>query len=118
MMGGGPYQLKTFKPGEHVVWERWKDFWGDNPYWQKPQHHVMERLQAPADAVRFALLRGRQVDMVVNIPYTIAKDLPRSESGTRGVNPNKGPIWTQTHPHPIPAYGAHFTDLNRIVLRK
>ena len=96
-MGGGPYQLKTFKPGERIVWERREDFWGDYPYWQKPQHRVMEWLQAPDEAARFALLRGKQVDMVVNIPYAIAKDLPRSESGRRGVNPNKGPIWTQTH---------------------
>jgi ABC-type transport system substrate-binding protein len=51
----------------------------------------------PDDAARFALLRGRQVDMAVNIPYAIAKDLPRSESTRRGVNPNKGSIWTQTH---------------------
>jgi ABC-type transport system substrate-binding protein len=35
--------------------------------------------------------------MAVNIPYAIAKDLSRSESGTRGVNPSKGPVWTQTH---------------------
>jgi peptide/nickel transport system substrate-binding protein len=96
-LGGGPYQLKTFKPGERIVWERWEDFWGDYAYWQKPQHRLMEWLQVPDDAARFALLRGKQVDMVVNIPYAIAKDLPRSESTKRGVNPHKGPIWTQTH---------------------
>jgi peptide/nickel transport system substrate-binding protein len=96
-LGGGPYQIKTFKQGERIVWERWEDFWGDYPYWTKPQHRVMEWLQVPDDAARYALLRGKQVDMAVNIPYAIAKDLPRSESGTRGVNPNKGPIWTQTH---------------------
>jgi hypothetical protein len=56
----------------------------------------MEWLQDPDDAARFALLWGKQVNMVVNIPYAIAKDLPRSESGTRGVNPHKGPLWTQT----------------------
>jgi peptide/nickel transport system substrate-binding protein len=57
----------------------------------------MEWLQVPDDAARFALLRGKQGEMVVNIPYAIAKDLPRSESVTRGVNPSKGPVWTQTH---------------------
>ena len=64
---------------------------------QKPQHRLMEWLQVPNDAARFALLRGKQVDMVVNIPYAIAKDLPRSELTQRGVNPHKGPLWTQTH---------------------
>jgi peptide/nickel transport system substrate-binding protein len=34
--------------------------------------------------------------MTLNLPYAIAKDLPRSEDGSRGVNPKKGPIWTQT----------------------
>jgi peptide/nickel transport system substrate-binding protein len=96
-VGGGPYQLKTFELAERIVWERWEDFWGDYPYWKKPQHRQMEWLQVPDDAARFALVRGRQVDIVVNIPYAIAKDLPRSESGTRGVNPQKGPIWTWTH---------------------
>jgi hypothetical protein len=42
------------------------------------------------------MLKGKQVDMVVNIPYAIAKALPRSESGQRGVNPQKGALWTQT----------------------
>jgi peptide/nickel transport system substrate-binding protein len=95
-IGGGPYKIKEFKASDRIVWERWEDFWGDYAYWQKPQHRVMEWIQVPDDAARFALLKGKQVDMAVNIPYAIAKDLPRSESGQRGVNPNKGPIWTQT----------------------
>ncbi|MGH8065555.1 MAG: ABC transporter substrate-binding protein [Candidatus Entotheonellia bacterium] len=95
-IGGGPYKIKEFKASDRIVWERWEDFWGDYPYWQKPQHRIMEWLQIPDDAARFALLKGKQVDMAVNIPYAIAKDLPRSESGQRGVNPTKGPLWTQT----------------------
>ena len=42
----------------------------------------MEWIQVPDDAARFALLRGKQADMVVNIPYAIAKDLPGWESAS------------------------------------
>jgi ABC-type transport system substrate-binding protein len=31
----------------------------------------------------------------VSIPYAIAKGLPQSEARQRGINPNKGPLWTQ-----------------------
>jgi peptide/nickel transport system substrate-binding protein len=96
-LGGGPYRIKEFKPSDRIVWERWEDFWGEYPYWKKPQHRSMEWIQVPDDAARFALLRGKQADMVVNIPYAIAKDLPRSESVQRGVNPKQGNFWSQTH---------------------
>ncbi len=95
-LGGGPYKIKEFKAGDRIVWERWEDFWGQMPYWKKPQHRSMEWIQVPDDAARFAMIKGKQVDMVVNIPYAIAKALPRSEAGQRGVNPQKGVLWTQT----------------------
>ncbi|MBI3329965.1 MAG: hypothetical protein HYZ81_25060, partial [Nitrospinae bacterium] len=96
-LGGGPYLLKEFKAGERVVFERWEDFWGDTAWYHKPQHKTLEILLAPDAAARFALLMSRQADVAVNIPYALAKDLPRSESfGQRGVNPNKGGVWTQT----------------------
>lgn len=96
-LGGGPYLLKEFKAGERAVFERWEDFWGDTPWFHKPQHKTLEIVLAPDAAARFALLMSRQADVAVNIPYALAKDLPRSEtSGRRGVNPNKGRVWTQT----------------------
>jgi hypothetical protein len=70
--GGGPYDIKTFKQGERIIWERWEDFWGDYLYWQKPLYD--------ASAVYGYADRGLA--------------------------------------HPILEYGAHFTDLNRIVLKK
>lgn len=95
-VGCGPYKIKEYKPGDRVVFERWEEFWGDYPYWSKPQHKVMEWLKVPDGAARFALLTSRQVDMATTLPYPIAKDLPRSEDTKRGVNPKKGPLWTQT----------------------
>jgi peptide/nickel transport system substrate-binding protein len=96
-VGGGPYTVKEWKPGERIVLERWEDFWGDTPWYHKPQHKTLEIMLVPDTAARFALLKSRQVDVAVNIPYALAKDLPRSEAaGQRGVNPNKRNIWTQT----------------------
>ena len=79
-----------------MLFERWEEFWGDYPYWRKPQHKTMEWLKVPDGAARYALLRSKQADMATVVPFAIAKDLPRSEDGKRGVNPKKGPLWTQT----------------------
>jgi peptide/nickel transport system substrate-binding protein len=95
-VGCGPYKIKEYKPGDRVVFERWEEFWGDYPYWRKPQHKTMEWLKVPDGAARFALLKSKQADMATVLPYAIAKALPRSEDGKRGVNPKKGPLWTQT----------------------
>ena len=95
-LGCGPYKIKEYKPGDRVLFERWEEFWGEYPYWRKPQHKSMEWLKVPDGAARYALLRSKQADMATVLPYAIAKDLPRSEDGKRGVNPKKGPLWTQT----------------------
>jgi peptide/nickel transport system substrate-binding protein len=95
--GGGPYVVKEWRPGDRMVLERWDDFWGDSPWYHKPQHKTLEIILVPDASSRFALLKSRQVDVAVNIPYNVAKDLPPSEFlGGRGVNPQKGDVWTQT----------------------
>ena len=95
-VGCGPYTIKEYHPGDRLVLERWDQFWGNYPYMRRPQHKLMEWLKVPDEAARYALLTSRQVDMALNIPYPIAKGLPRSEDVKRGVNPEKGPLWTQT----------------------
>ena len=94
--GGGPYTVELWKPGERIVFNRWDDFWGDTDWYHKPQHETMEILLTTDEAARFALLRSEQVDAVVNIPYIVARDLPRSEFfAGRGINPEQGDLWTQ-----------------------
>ena len=95
-IGCGPYKIKEYNPGDRVVFERWEEFWSDYPYWPKPQHKSMEWLKVPDGSARYALLASRQADMALNLPYAIAKGLPRSEDAQRGVNPKKGSFWTQT----------------------
>ena len=95
-IGCGPYKIKEYNPGDRVVFERWEEFWSDYAYWPKPQHKAMEWLKVPDGSARYALLASKQADMALNLPYAIAKGLPHSEDAQRGVNPKKGPFWTQT----------------------
>jgi ABC-type transport system substrate-binding protein len=95
-LGNGPYKVKEFKPQDRIVLERWEDFWGTYPYFKKPQARVMEVILNTDDAARFALLKSRQADVVVNIPYITAKNIPRE----RG----KGPLWL----HVLPGTGNQF----------
>ena len=96
-IGGGPYKLKLHSESERAVFERWDDFWGDSPWYHKPQHEELELINATDDAARFALLKSEQADLVESIPFPVAKDLDRSEDGIqRGVNPGTGDLWTQT----------------------
>jgi peptide/nickel transport system substrate-binding protein len=94
--GGGPYTVELWKPADRIVLNRWDDFWGDTDWYHKPQHEQMEIILATDEAARFALLRSNQVDAVVNIPYILARDLPRSEKFIgRGINPEQNDFWTQ-----------------------
>lgn len=95
--GGGPYLVKTWDPGNRIVFERREDFWADYPHWHKPQAKIMEILTVADPAARFALLKSGQVDIVYNLPWVLASGLTRSEDGVRGVNPGQGDVWTQTY---------------------
>jgi len=95
-VGCGPYELTEFKPGDRAVFTRWEEFWGDYEYYKKPQHRIMEWLKVPEAATRFALLKTEDVDMAINLPYAIAKDLVHSEDSRRGFNPGTSDMWTLT----------------------
>ncbi len=97
-LGGGPYTVSLWKAGERIVLERWEDFWSDTDVYHKPQHETLEVIVSPDEAARFALIKSNQVDMVVNIPYATAREIPQSEDfAGRGINPEQGSdIWTQT----------------------
>ena len=96
--GFGPFRLTQWDAGNRAVLERWDDYWADYPWYHKPQYKDLEVLTTADHAARYALLASKQVDMVYNIPWPIAKDLTRSENFQRGVNPGKGDdIWTQTY---------------------
>jgi peptide/nickel transport system substrate-binding protein len=94
--GGGPYMVKEWYPGERVVLERWDDFWGDTDFLQSPQPKTIEIIRVPDGSARFAMLQSGEADVVVNIPYHLAAQLPLSdEYAARGMNPGLGSPWIQ-----------------------
>lgn len=112
-LGGGPYRVTEWKPGDRIVLERWDGFWATDSTYHKPQHEILEIILVPDAAARFSLLKSGQVDIAYNIPYSLAKDLPASDAlGLRGVNPGKGEIWTQTITG-TGNYHLHFVDIVR-----
>jgi ABC-type transport system substrate-binding protein len=95
--GGGPLKVVDWEPGNRMLLERWEDFWGDYPWYHKPQFEEVENILVPDHAARFALLKSKQADVAYYITYPLAKDLPKSEDYQRGVNPEKGDLWTQQY---------------------
>ena len=95
-VGCGPYELTDFSPGDAATFERWDGFWGDYEYYKAPEHQTLELVKVPEATTRFAQLTAGDVDMALNLPYPIAKDMERSEDGVgRGINPGNGGLWTQ-----------------------
>jgi ABC-type transport system substrate-binding protein len=86
-LGGGPYKVKEWKAGERIVFERWEEFWGDYPWYKKPQAQTLEILRVPDGAARFALLQSGQADVISNVPYAIAKGLPKQRGKGMWVKP-------------------------------
>ena len=94
--GGGPYTVKEWKPNDRIVFERWDDFWGDTPWYHKPQHKELEILWTGDAAARFALLKSDQADMIATVSFGLAKDMPYSDEYIgRGINPGQGEPWVQ-----------------------
>ncbi len=96
-LGGGPFSIAEWDPGTRIVLDRWDDFWADYEWYHAPQYEQLELLTVPDHAARFALLKSEQADMVYNVPWPVAKGLVRSEDFKRGINPEKGDLWTQTY---------------------
>lgn len=85
-MGGGPFKVKDWVPGHRIVFERNEVFWGEYPWYTKPQARLMEIIRVPDGAARFAMLKSGQADVIVPVDTAIAKNLPRQ--------PGKG-TWIQ-----------------------
>ena len=85
-LGGGPFRVKEWVPGHRIVFERNEAFWGQYPWYSKPQARVMEIIRVPDSAARFAMLKSGQADVILPTDLAIAKNLPRQ--------PGKG-TWMQ-----------------------
>lgn len=74
-IGTGPFRLVSWEPKGDFVVERFDDYWGERPHWER---HV--RKEIPNDPARVAALRSGQVDMINYVPATDYEAMKRDGS--------------------------------------
>ncbi|WP_299441355.1 ABC transporter substrate-binding protein [uncultured Rhodospira sp.] len=62
-VGTGPYAVAEMVPGEKVVWERFDDFWGEAPDFER-----IELVRVPELSARITALKNGEVDIITNVP--------------------------------------------------
>ncbi|HEX6989542.1 MAG TPA: ABC transporter substrate-binding protein, partial [Bacillota bacterium] len=67
-VGTGPYVFSEYTPGERVVVEKYADYWGEEPYYDRVVFQVV-----PEAATRMSQLLSGQVDMIILPPVS---DIP------------------------------------------
>jgi peptide/nickel transport system permease protein len=88
--------VKEWVPGHRIVFERNEAFWGQYPWYTKPQGRVMEIIRVPDGAARFAMLKSGQADVILPTDLAIAKNLPRQPGkGTMSFYGLDKPVWQQ-----------------------
>ena len=74
-VGTGPYTFTSRSLGENVVVERFEDYWGEAPYYDRTVFQIV-----PEATTRESLLLAGQVDMIILPP---ASDIPALEANPR-----------------------------------
>jgi peptide/nickel transport system substrate-binding protein len=64
-IGTGPYRFVEYIPGERLVLERFEEYWGEKPYYQRVVFRIISN-----DAARIAALLGADVDIIDFVPPT------------------------------------------------
>ncbi|MBM9594307.1 ABC transporter substrate-binding protein [Roseitranquillus sediminis] len=64
-IGTGPYRFVSWEPKGDLVLERYEDYWGEQPAWER-----VVRKEIPDDAARVAALLSGQVDLINYVPAT------------------------------------------------
>ncbi len=64
-IGTGPYKFVSWQPKGDLVLERYDEYWGEKPAWEK-----VTRREIPDDAARVAALKSGQVDLINYVPAT------------------------------------------------
>ena len=70
VMGTGPYKFVTWRPGDVLELEAWKDYWGGGPddLITKPQWDKIVYKPIPSDPSRVAALLSGGVDIIDAVP--------------------------------------------------
>lgn len=64
-VGTGPYSFVKFKKGDQASYEKFGDYWGKKPYYDKVNFNIV-----PESNSREAMLRSGQADMIMNPPVS------------------------------------------------
>ena len=64
-IGTGPFRFVSWEPKGDLVLERYEDYWGEMPAWER-----VVRKEIPDDAARVAALRSGDVDLINYVPAT------------------------------------------------
>lgn len=62
-IGTGPFTFVSWEPKGDMVMERYEDYWGEAPAWER-----VVRKEIPDDAARVAALRSGEVDLINYVP--------------------------------------------------
>ncbi|MEK6710032.1 MAG: ABC transporter substrate-binding protein [Nitrospinota bacterium] len=68
---GGPFKVAEYKPNQHLIMERFKDYFiKDRPYLDRIEAYVI-----PDANQRMNALKSGEIDMILNVPKGIVKTL-------------------------------------------
>ena len=71
-VGTGPYKFVEYVAGDRLVVERFEDYWGEKPAYERVVFKII-----PNDAVRIAALLGGDIDLVSDVPPSEVAHLER-----------------------------------------
>lgn len=73
MVGSGPYRYVAYTPGDRVIMERNKDYWGPKPLWEKVTYRYINN-----GAARTAALLSGDVDVIDKVSVSDLATLKQS----------------------------------------
>jgi len=62
MIGTGPYVFGEYRPDVHLILDRFEDYWGDKPFFEKVTHRFI-----PDETAAINALLAGELDMVVSV---------------------------------------------------
>jgi peptide/nickel transport system substrate-binding protein len=89
-VGTGPYRVVEWVPGDHITLERFDEYFGPKPDWQRVTYKPIT-----SDASRVAALLSGDVDLINNVPGNDVATLKANPKVTLGtMESNRCYFWT------------------------
>jgi peptide/nickel transport system substrate-binding protein len=72
-IGTGPYKFVAWKQGEYIDIEANENYWGTKPPVKQARFRFIKE-----DTTRVAMLKAREVDIIMSVPYPLVKEVEAS----------------------------------------